>query len=458
MNVNLDFWNRYFNGKIYPLLVAVLIYLGHATGQEVLYGVCMFLTVIPACLICHNLRFAIMPFMATVFIISAKTYAPNDTGYAERYLKPAVLIPLAVIVISVLAALICFVWRNRRHRNPLPRSKMFIALSIFCVTLLTNGFFNRTYTLKNLLFAFIMSVTLVFVYLFFSLYLDIDRDMTEHFMYCLALTGLLICAELITVYFTTVRFIDGEIVKGSVVLGWGVWTTIGGMLVFLLPSHFYFAASHKYGWLGLIGGFLQYVCIVLSQSRGALLMGTLVLALSLLYLLLRGRNRKQNRIVILCTFLVGCAGVFLLREKLVSLVQNFLQMGFSDNGRFALWSAGIRDFLAHPVFGSGFYACYVPEVHGAWDMPVYPYLYHNTVVQLLGSCGLVGLAAYLYHCFCTVRLTVKKPTSEKTFLGLCALGLTVFSLTDVLFFKTYPTIIYALILLFMEQCAKIEEN
>lgn len=455
MKPGIDFWRGFYNGRLYPLLVAVLILLGHATGYEVVFGIIMLLSVIPACLICHDLRFALMPFMCTVFIVSAKTYAPNDTGYAERYLKPAVLIPLAITAVLVIAALITFTVRNYRTANKPPRGGMLTGLLVFCAALLCNGAFNSDYTVQNLFFGFVMSVTLVLIYLLFAFFLDIDRALFEHFMYCVAMAGLLICAELVVAYFTTVQFVDGEIVKGSVVLGWGVWTTIGGMLAFLMPAHFYFAASHKHGWIGYIFGFFQYFCILLSQSRGALLVGTVILGICLLYLFFKGENRRLNRWIILGTVVVGALGVILMADKLLGLVQNFLQMGFDDNGRFALWKTGVEHFLEYPVFGSGFYDSYINE---AWEMDVYPYLYHNTAVQLLGSLGVVGTLAYLYHRVLTVRLVLKKPNIGKTFLGICILGLLLFSLTDVLFFKTYPTIIYSLMLLFMDRSNSFDET
>ena len=455
MRAGIDFWRDFYNGRVYPLIVALLILLGNATGYEVAFGIVMLLSLIPAFMICHDLRFALMPFMGTVFIISGKTYTPSDTGYAERYLKPSALIPLCITAVLVVAALTFFVVRNYRTANKPMRGGMLLGLFVFCVSLLCNGFLNPAYTVYNLFFGFVMSVTLAGIYLLFFFFLDIDRLAFEHFMYCVSLAGLLICAELVAAYFTTVQFVNGEIVKGSVVLGWGVWTTIGGMLAFLLPAHFYFAASHKHGWIGFVCGFFQYFCILLSQSRGALLVGTVILLICLLYLFFKGENRRVNRYIILGTAVVGAVGVILMADKLLGLVQNFLQMGFDDNGRFWRWEKGLTHFLEHPVFGSGFYDSYVDE---GWDMDVFPYLYHNTPVQLLGSLGIVGTLSYLYHRFLTVRLVLKKPNEGKTFLGICILGLLLFSLTDVLFFKTYPTIIYSLMLLFMDRSGSFDET
>ena len=258
----------------------------------------------------------------------------------------------------------------------------------------------------------------------------------------------MICAELIAAYFTTVRIVDGQIDKGSVVLGWGIWTAIGGMLAFLMPVSFYFAASHKRGWIAFGVGLLELACILLSQSRGALLMGALGFVLCMLYLLIKGENRKQNRILILSLAAVGAVGCVFLWDDIFALLQNFQSMGFADNGRYEKWKIGWNNFLKYPVFGSGFYDSFVdPSFEHSFD----PYLYHNTVIQMLGACGLIGFAAYGFHRWQTIRLVFKKPNPCKIFLGIALLSFLIFNLLDVLFFKFYPSFFYALMLLCMEK-------
>lgn len=448
MNDHIDSLRHFYNSKYYPILVALLIFLGHATGFEILFGAAVFLTVIPALMICHDLRFAILPFLCIIFTVSVKDYTPSDPGYADRYLNAPTIISIAVVLILFLVALVCFIVRNRKMANAFPKKGMFWSMLIFCAAAVLNGLFSADYTFKNILYTFALIASLLAVYALFVLFVQFDRSSFDYFMYCLVISGLLIVAELIFAFFTTVQFENGQIVKGSVVLGWGVWTNIGGMLSMLMPACFYFAYSHKRGWIGFLLGMVEYACIILSQSRGALLVGTLILALCLVYLCLRGENRKLNRIFTLGIAVCGVVGVILFSGKLIALVQNFMELGFADNGRFEMWSIGFENFLENPVFGSGFYDSYQTE---EWDMGAYPYLYHNTVIQLLGATGLVGTLAYAYHRFRTVQLTVTKPNYRKTFLATCILALLLFSLTDVLFFKTYPTIYYALMLLFMEQ-------
>ncbi len=459
MNRKIECFRTFFTGKLYPILASLLIFLGHATGYEVVFAAILMLSLIPPLLLCHDLRFAILPSLALIFLVSVKDYQPSDPGYAARYLNLPVLITAGVVLLLLFAALLWFIVRNRAICNPFPKKGIFLSLSILCVAFFCNGLFSANYTPKNLAYALATTASLLVLYVLFALFVQFDRSSVDYLMYCLVLAGLIIAAELIFAYFTTVQFENGEIVKGSVVLGWGVWTNIGGMLAFLMPACFYFARSHKLGWVGFLLGLLEYFCIVLSQSRGALLVGTVILGLCLVYLFFSGRNKKRNRVFTAGIFLCGVAVMILFSDKLLSLLQNFLSLGFSDNGRFEMWRAGFGHFLDYPIFGSGFYDSYDPsQLMPGWNMGIYPYLYHNTPVQLLGACGLVGALAYLYHRICTVRLVIRRPDPKKTFLGLCVLALVLFCLTDVLFFKTYPTLYYSVILLFIEKTDEINQK
>ncbi|MBO5294125.1 MAG: O-antigen ligase family protein [Clostridia bacterium] len=438
---------RFYLGAYYPIFSALLILLGHATGAEVPFAAILLLSMVPAFFLCNDIRFAVLPLLCLIFTVSAKDYKPHDTGFDERYLNAPVLITAGIVLAIVFASLVIFAVRNAAQRNPFPKNGSLFGLLAFSLALLLNGLFSSNYILKNLLFGAIIALTLLGVYWLFASYLRFDSHSTDYLMYCLVIAALLIAAELILAYFTTVRFENGEIVKGSVVLGWGVWTTIGGMLAFLMPACFYFAASHRHGWIGFVLGLFVYFCILLSQSRGALLFGSLVLALCLLYLCIRGKNRKQNRIFTAILAFGAIAFCLLFSEKIFSLVGNFLSYGFGDNGRFDMWKIGFGHFCDHPIFGSGFYDSYTTS---EWERTFDSYLYHNTAVQLFGSMGLVGVALYAYHRFCTVRLVLRHPTVGKTFFAICIFSLLICSLLDVLLFKIYPSLFYSMMLVFMD--------
>ena len=439
---------KFYGGALYPILVVALSFLGHVTGFDIAFIALILLSFVPAMLVCDDFRFAATPILCVVFTVSTGDYTPYDNGYAERFLSPVTLTVLVTVGVLVVSSLVYFLIRNRKQCNRLSTRGAWLGLAVLSAAMLPNGAFSPNYEWKNMLFAVLFGLAVLAVYFLFALYMRFDRTGVDYLMYCFLMAGVLICAELISAYFTHVSIVDGAIDKGSVVLGWGIWTAIGGMLAFLLPICFYFAASHKRGWIAFGIGLFEYVCVFLSQSRGALLFATIGLTLCIVCLFFMGENRRQNRTVILSMAVLGVLGVILLWDKLFTVLQNVTNSGLGDNGRFEIWGIAWNNFLNNPVFGSGFYDSFVdPAFEHGFD----PYLYHNTILQMLGACGLVGFAAYLCHRVQTVFLVFKRPTLQKTFLGIAILTFLLFNLLDVLFFKFYPSFFYALMLLCIER-------
>lgn len=438
----------FFDGRYYPVFVALLVFLGHSTEWEVLFGSVMLLSLILGCWVCDDLRFAVSPFLFTIFIVPI-AHSPNVPYYSKYYVEPLPLTVMIVLAVLLIISMVFFTVRNRKmiNKKEFFKKPIWISLLILCGSLLLNGLFSKGYTVQNLLFACSFLLALLLLYFLFGAYIRSDKGIVDYLMYCFVLAGMQITAQLIFAYFTTVDFVGMNPVKETVLLGWGVWTAIGGMLTLLMPACFYFAADHKHGWIGYFLGFFEFFAIFLSQSRGALLTGAFVLLLCLIVLFFKGTYKKRNRIFTLAVMVCGILGGILLFDKILALLQNFLNYGFGDNGRFDLWKTGIENFLKNPVFGSGFYAF----VNESWPKAVYPYFYHNTLIQFLATAGAVGFLAYAYHRFCTVRLVFRKPNRCKLFLGIGILGWLAFCFIDVLFFTTYPTMFYALMLVTMEK-------
>ena len=443
-------WDRlreFYSGKWYPLLVLVLTVLGSSLGYEFACFLIMVASFFFACTFAYDFRFALAPFMCTVFFVSPR-HAENVTEFREYYMQSFSVAAMVVGFGLIFVGTVVFAIRNRRRVNEFPWKGFFLSLSIWCVTLCLNGAFNSGYSWKNLLFALTFPLMMLILYSLFALYVRFDKTSFDYFMYCLFIACSVICLELFARYLSGAVIVDGVIVKVNVVLGWGVWTTVGGMIAFLMPAAFYFAATHRRGWIFYLIGLVQFFCTVLSQSRGAMLIGGVILLCCLVVLCFWGRNKRINRILTLGLIVIAAAGVVVLREKLLGLLQSFLDKGFDDSDRYDLWSLGVQKFLSAPVFGSGFYN---NGIVSDWDIQLYPFFYHNTLVQVLASTGAAGILAYLWHRFCTVRAIVRKPNLYKTYLGICLLSCLLFCMLDVLLFITYPLIFYTLMLLFIEK-------
>ena len=115
----------------------------------------------------------------------------------------------------------------------------------------------------------------------------------------------------------------------------------------------------------------------------------------------------------------------------------------TENGgnRVALWQRAWEDFLKAPVFGVGFY--YLKDLDAGFvGLDIIPKMYHNTVLQMLGACGVVGIGAYLFHRVQTVMSFLKTINQERIYLAITICGLLFVSLFDNHMFYIFPTIIY----------------
>jgi len=453
MQERLDKIRKFYNSRLYALLITALILVGYATKTEVAFFIVMTVLTVGGCLIAYDFRFAMMPFLATIFFVTIEHTPGPPTS--SPYYATAPILPLLVILFgAIFVGFVVFIIRNRHRANAFPKKGIFWTLVAWCVAVCFNGAFSADYTVSNLAFSMTFPLALLATFLLFALFVRFEDGAFDHFMFCLVLAGMLIVLQLAVVFMTGEIPLspDGTINKDQITLGWAVHNSFAGLLTVLIPACFYFAATHKLGWLFYGFGLLEFFAAVLSQSRAATLVGAGILVLCMGTVCFFGKNKRSNRIITLGVVLLGIVGVVFLWDKITGLLHNFMTSGFDDNGRFELWKNGIDQFLKHPIFGAGFYdhGITAEEVLG-WDIDVYPYFYHNTVIQMLGSVGIVGILSYLWHRVETVRLCFRRPNLGKSFLAIGILAMILFCMLDVLFFITYPLMYYALMLLYMEK-------
>ena len=126
---------------------------------------------------------------------------------------------------------------------------------------------------------------------------------------------------------------------------------------------------------------------------------------------------------------------------------------FTSAERATLYKSGIESVDIEPSFGMTFY----PTTYDIYDVATlesfssfFPPRWHNTIIQILVSCGFVGLFAYLVHRISTVAVFVKRKNQVNIFIGISILSLLIMSLLDCHFFNVGPTLFYSMMLAVME--------
>ena len=112
--------------------------------------------------------------------------------------------------------------------------------------------------------------------------------------------------------------------------------------------------------------------------------------------------------------------------------------------------SGYNPWQPERLFGAGFFGLELGEAVSNFA--------HNTILQMLGACGLFGIVAYLLYRIETVFLYFKRPSLFKTMLGIGALTIVVASLLDIFLFSFFSMIYHSALLALTCVINRVEDD
>ena len=193
-------------------------------------------------------------------------------------------------------------------------------------------------------------------------------------------------------------------------------------LLFCLPYPLYFARKKR---LHILSELLMLLCIFMSGSRGGMVSAIVLVPFLLAYLSLApgektrrlGRFAAVGAVAVLGIAAV-CVIVFILLLEKTGVITH-------DEPRYLMIRRTIDAFKQNPIFGTGLgntsnTDIYLPK-KGAF------YWYHSLPLQLMGSLGLVGIAAYSYQALGRMLQISRRLTPATAALGLSYLGILIMS-------------------------------
>ena len=452
-------FDRWLRSPWYVLTLAVLTVVSNLLGLDlVIYSLFMglgifvslfgsdFLPLMPICILCY--------------------VAPSRENNPGRY-PGSVFYPLnggiflAILFLMFVGAM---VWRLAKDpelggkrflqtKRCLLPSMLFLGASYLLSGIGMDEYF--TILGKNLVFALIQCFAVIALYWLFTGSVRWEQTPRAYLAWSGLAVGFVVLAQLLENYLSGRIFENGTINRELIATGWGMHNNVGGMMAMMMPFAFYLAAKSKCGWLFNILGTVLFLGVLISCSRGSMLMAGLAYGLCALLLLRNPDSRRQNLWIYLAALGAVVAAVAVLAPKLFSVFRLFISQMGNVSQRDNLLYYGIRQFLSEPVFGGSFFpqGSYVP-----WDWAnldsfssFFPPRWHNTLVQMLASCGTVGITAYLIHRYRTVQLFWKRRSVEHTFLAISLGVLLGTALLDCHFFNVGPVLFYSMALAFAEK-------
>lgn len=443
----------FFMGPIYPAVVCLIVFLGYILEIEYYLNILnISLAVIMLC-VCKSLRPLIVVATSYLYQISV-AHSPSLPASSDFLITPPRLyVTVALFVLVGLALLFFFIRNKLITRESLKSLPMLPAFFMMSFAFIMNGAFSGMWNAASLGYGLLN--ILGFFGIFYIFYLGFKNEnaasLLKYTAYVSALIAFVLVLEVAWLYAFGKIIYWGTIFKHRILFGWGNWNTMGQSLTVLIPVVFYGAMKNKRPWFYFIVATLTFVAALLTLSRNAMIFATLSYVVCLIIACFYGDHKKVFRVIVP----VGAAGlgvaIYCFRDKLAHVFSNFISYGFSDSGRFNLYKQGFIEFLEAPIFGKGFFGI---DTDVAKFVDFFPQMLHNTVVQLIASMGIVGLIAYIFYRYMTVKLVLKRPSLEKTMLAMSIFVLALQSLLDNFIFYVQPMIYYSIALAI---CVKLTE-
>lgn len=308
--------------------------------------------------------------------------------------------------------------------------------------------------MNNALFAFLQFVSIFGMYYLFTGAVNWNRARRGYLAWTGLCVGFSILFQLGYIYITNDVIVNGVIKRGQIYSGWGNYNNVGALLAMMIPFAFQLATIRRKNWIYHLCALIFFVGTIFTCSRSAILVATVTYILScglLVYKDLHTKSSLLMHFVILSLILL----VYLIfHEELLELFRELIGRGLSPSSRDKIYIEGLKQFWKYPVFGGSFYPTdYVPYTFSEIEAfsSFFPSRWHNTVVQVLASCGTVGMIAYLYHRVETIKMIFQNPSVGKVFIAISILTLLGTSMLDCHMFNIGPVLFYSMALAFAEK-------
>ena len=452
-------FNKFLYSPAYFAVLGCLAVLANVFGQELIAYTILFPLAACVCLFGTDLL-PLMPVFACAYISPS---AANNPGVNEESIFS---LSGGGIYLGVLLAVLVGSLVYRLIKDPDFGGKKFLSrkrklLSGMCVLGITYAISGlcsghwAEYGWRNLLFAAIQFVAVAGLYWLFSGSVKWEQAPKAYIYWMGICVGYVLVAELLGIYLTKEIWVGGTIHREHIFTGWGNYNSMGALFAMMIPLPFYLAIKGRFKWFGLLSSVVFLAGLLLTCSRASMIMGAVIFVISYVFYLIHSRHAKGRAVVYAISALIPVVLLLVFWQEMQMLLDRMSDMGFESFAeRSKGYAEGIKQFLKYPIFGGTFFPVNFEDLY-VWAQvdnftALFPPRWHNTVIQLLATGGVVCLFGYAVHRIQTIKLFLKNPSKDKTFAALSILALLLTSLLDCHFFNVGPVLLYSAMLAFTE--------
>ncbi len=450
--------NRFLYTPAYLYLIGGLTILSNFFGMELFTYSCFILIGLYLCLLGPDLL-PILPLVICSYI------APSRANNPGRNTASVFSLANGGIYLIILAALLVAALIYRLIRDPEIGGKAFFTckrkllpgILVLGGAYLLSGLGTNQWMLvgwRNLLFASLQFLSIFVLYYLLTGAVKWESAPKAYLAWTGVCVGYVLVAELAFLFFRYNIIRDGEIYRYAIYTGWGHYNNIGALLTMMIPFTFFLTGKGRYSGIFYLTGMLFLAAVLFTCSRNSILCAVVIYTLSYTISLINSRRARANLIIHIFTVLLVIGLYVYFKDTLLRLFHSLIEIGMEPSNRDEVYPAAIQQFLKHPIFGGTFYPVEYPLY--SWStseafVAFFPPRWHNTILQLLASCGVVGLGAYLYHRWQTLMLFLRRPSGKKMFVLVYMLALIGTSMLDCHMFNVGPVLMYSMALAFTEK-------
>lgn len=454
----------FFNSPLYPALFAAVCALSGVSGKAVYLPAIALLTLISiiAGLFSSDLKVFLVPAFLIYYAIGMDVAEDHYTHYDVTTTFDMRSVPFLLVCLTLLAATLVYkLIVSGAFREMLQkRGICFMGVLFIDIALLTNGIFGGAWQPINLAYGALSALVLTVGYCMFLSMFSHSENAPDFACHTLVSASLAISCEILIIAFRLHRnemlyfekIISHEVTKlilnrTLLSLSWGLPTIVGAVIALGIPAALYLARKGKAPVFHYLAAPFFFAMTVFIDTRSAILCGGIALVCGAIFCCVRNPRQKLfRRITFLLLFsLAVCLGATVIafpdkvKEYLPKIIE-MLRFDFETEGETTLstilgtraeyWTRGIRDFLSAPLFGVGFMS------GNSLITDVYYKMYHNIVIEFLGSMGTVGIFAFLVHIKQLLEIAIRRFSVKKLLLLFVPCLILAMSLFDNFFF--YP--------------------
>ncbi len=352
------------------------------------------------------------------------------------------IIGIVCVCLPFIVSLILYlVTHFKVEKNEFKIGELFWALLIVAVVCLLAGIGCTDYDMR-----YTWSVLGFFIAMFIGYFLLLnttDESAKDYVCKVFIAMGIFFVFQEMATYYMT-----GDVVVAFhnklLLPGWAMSNSFASMMALVLPFFVYYATKN-FPQIFIPLTFIIYIGILFTFSRGNILFVTLLMP----FLLLFGFTKAKKKILYVLSLMVTILSLGILFMSLESKILEWfgvtIDLGLNDNGRIAIWEYAMNDFMDNKVFGAGFFGEDGVELFGNLKK------FHSTPLQILASCGIIGLIGFVIHYFLRYKLMLTKLSTFKIFALFALATYELYGLIDINLLRYYESMMLLLIFVMAEK-------